>query len=368
MKYLAENIFLVESPLQVLNAVEAKNYFKLSNCHLIIHVGHTGFKTEMLNRIAMEGNWDKIHYLIFRNDSMELEPSFLSSNLFYKIRSCHYDYIKYCNKKLINELANLYGETINIFLGNYLGGHQEYMRHFANNVIHKNLYLLDDGTDALLIAKERKSLQTTISKPVGTRKCLVKIKSALHDAFIELNTSAAEKITFFSAYDLETTGPDCLIRNDYRYLRSRTPVLTLSNDIYFLGQCLVEDNSVDAEFYLDALITVKKYFKHDDIVYIPHPRESQEMISRIRKLSGYNVKRLDAPIEFEVSIGGRAPKVLAGFFTSALQNSLLILGKQVSIKSFYLPPECLKGYENLSTDVYDYFGSIKGQNIELVKL
>ncbi|MCI0563606.1 MAG: alpha-2,8-polysialyltransferase family protein [Nitrososphaera sp.] len=364
MKIAAANVFLVETPLQLLNAIEAKNYFRLTNNHLVVHVGGTGFPPESLYLLIHERDWDGVHHLLFYNKKIEVASRLLGPRLSAKIQGYCYDIQQALNKRKLNSIAGSFTGAKNIFLGNYLSGCQLYMRHFANTLEHESLYLLDDGTDVLLINTDRRNK----SHPKNSGSRHSRLKTKLRKNMVEWNDKDADRVTFFTAYSVDVTSNDRVIRNEYTFLREIAASSAPSNEVFFLGQSLVEDKYVMEEYYLDYLRKIKKYFTGINVLYIPHPRQSIKMIDSIRDSLGLEIKQFSFPIECEISIRGNAPDVLASFFCSALQTCKIILGHRVRIKAFYIPPEYLMSSQELVTKAYEYFENNANEYFEIVKL
>lgn len=364
------NVFLIETPLQLLNAIEAKNYFKLFNNHLLVRLGEG--PQETLKSLVLERDWDGVHYITFYNKTMKFEFGLLGQRISKRIQGYCYDYQQYLNRKKLDSIAISLGRAKNIFLGNYIGNRKLYdviyMRHFANTLKHDKLYILDDGTDIMQVNEERKNVRLRNESPKGSDSFFSRLKEMYRKNFIDWNHSDADSVTFFSAYDMNVGSNDYLIRNEYKYLRKIAAKVNPSDEIFFLGQWLIGDRYMREEYYLDYLRKVKEYFAGEKLVYIPHPRESFNIINKIKESLGLEIKQFNVPIEYEISIRGNIPKVLASFFSSALQNCHMILGQKVKIISFYLAPEHLMRVPEFVQNVYEYYENIADANFEVIKL
>ncbi|KAB0668520.1 hypothetical protein F6V30_15570 [Oryzomonas sagensis] len=361
------NVFLIESPLQLLNAMEAKKYFELVNNHLVVRLG-VGFSQELFERLAGADDWDSLCFFALDNNTMDFESRFLGKTISNRIRGFRYDYQQYQNRKKLDNIATSFGRVKNIFLGNYLAEWKQYMRHFANTLPHETLYIIDDGTDVIKINDERKNYLLRKACPKEAGSILGGLRRMWRQSYIEWNDNDAGTINFFSAYDIEVGTGDRLIRNKYDYLREMVTRALPSDEVFFLGQCLVEDGYIKKELYLEYLKKIKSYFAGEKMFYIPHPRESIEMIDKIKGCLGFEVKCFDGPIEYEITVKGNMPKILASFFCSALQNCNIILGHNVRIKAFYLAPEHLTRFHEFVQSIYTYFENNTCESFEVVTL
>jgi hypothetical protein len=357
------NVYIVETPLQLLNAIEARHFFNFKNNQLIIRVGGTGFPQMMLKSMVDDNHWDRVTYFSFNNKDIQFKSNLLGGKCSNLINGYMYDYQKSTNRRMINNISFSVGKIDNIFLGNYLFGKQLYMRHFANTSEHKKTYLLDDGTDVLLINnyRARKTSESesdlNISKQSG-------LKWILRNILFDWDNTEADSVIFFSAYDIDVGNNDKLIRNEYKYIRSNIEKGTTNDCVYFLGQCMVQDNCMKEEVYFEYLKKVCMYFHDKTIYYIPHPRESENIIRRISESIGMKVRKFDVPIEYAMSIKGNTPGILASFFCSALQNCKIIYGDSIVIKCIFIKQEHMSVYNELARNTYKYYS--KNTSIEVV--
>ena len=360
------NLFIVETPLQLMNAIEAIYYFGLKHNHLLLHTGGTGFPLNYFSEMLAYNDWEKIRYIRFKALTFNHNPNYTFHRLSTIFQSFLYDLQKVVNLQILNHLCRCYTTVDNIFLGNYLRGYQEYMRHIANTITYNSLYLLDDGTDALLINEERSNLNCFSTK-TSTGFFKTKLKQALKSCIIDLNIKDAPQLTFYSAYDLDVNKHDKLIKNSFNHLKLLQIPKSKSSGIYFLGECLVEDSSISLDVYISYLGRVKKFFNNKSITYIPHPRESAFTVSSIEQKLNFFIKKLNRSIEIDLCFNPEKPDIVAAFFCSALINCKHIAGSNIKVISFYLPPDILNRYKKLSHRVYNYFQHNSNSTIDLIK-
>lgn len=358
------NVFVVETPLQLLNAIEAKQVCQLKNNHLVVRIGGTGFSPNGLKALVGMSSWDGVHYLKFKNATTEWESSFFGRRLLGRLQSCAYDIQRIINRHKVDRLAAKFAGAKRIFLGNYLRGFQSYMRHFANRAGYEQLFLLDDGTDVLLICKARREVHD--SKP--ETESGFRLKDRLQRYFVDWDEKEAESVTFFTAYELQPPSCDRVIKNKYQYLRDAAANSTRSDEVYFLGQSLVEDGYVSIDFYLHQLRAIKNYYKNGQLIYIPHPRQATWLMKKIEEAVGIQVRPCTLPIECEVALAKSKPAAIASFFCSALQSCKAILGKEILIHSFYIEPEHVCTSHELVREAYRYFEVIADSGFTLVKV
>ncbi len=351
------NVFLVETPLQLLNAIEAKHYFENTPACLVI-LDTSLYPRDSLDRIASTEAWDGIHWAAIAIPLARAVPAVHASYLGERVAEYHAYLQQFFSRRILGNLARSLGATQNLFVGNYLQGHQ---RHFANALSHQALYLLDDGTDTLRINQSRK--QST--KPPALLG-FARLKGWLHRTLHEWNDRETESLTFFTAYDLEIRPGDSMLKNDYRHFRSLSSTATRTSEVLFLGQPLVGDGYLNKLEYFEQLEKVKAHFKDEDLVYIPHKREAPALITELQSTTGIRVHRFDLPIEFELVAHGRVPKAIASFFSSALENCRLIFGDDMEIRAFYIDPRSLAPGCEFVEDIYGYLKSKSSLRFQVV--
>jgi hypothetical protein len=325
---------------------------------------------ERLKVLVVEHDWNRVYYITVANYPIPtFESAFLGPRISEQVRGFIYDYHKYLDKKEVDNIVKILGSATNLFLGDYMRSVYQvpHMYHFANTLKHERLFLLDDGTNVNTINDDRRIAFPIESNSNGPGSYLYRLKKMLRDRLIEWNDKAADSVTFFSAYDINVQDGDFLIKNEYKYLRSLTKNAAPSDEVFFLGQCMVEGGYMTEEVYLEYLNKINDYFAHEKMIYIPHPRESAHMIGKIREYPGLTIKSFNVPIECEICLNGNRPKVLASFFSSALQNCRIMLG-DISIIAFYVPPvHLLRDHEYVNT-VYQYYSSHTSELFTIVTL
>jgi hypothetical protein len=244
------------------------------------------------------------------------------------------------------------------------------MRHLANVGNYGRLYLLDDGTDTLEINSQRNG-RFELNRAISDHRKTPFWKTFINDfrrRYYDWNTAEVSELTYFTVYDLNVGKGDRVIKNEYRYLRSLLKLKQRDDNVYFLGQCLVEDKFMTQSSYLSYLESVRNYYSRDKVVYIVHPRESKAMIQKIKADVGLETKQLSLPIECELAFHGPVPRVIASFFSSALESCRHLLDGAASIESFHIcPQDLLRGHKEIQA-FYSYLESKCGRTLCMIKL
>jgi hypothetical protein len=352
------NVFVIETPHQLLNALEARYHLALPDSVLIVILLKI-FSQESYTSITRPGDWAAVHYVpseVASTGGVQRKLKFHSSA---RIRGYFATYELFILRRRLDAIARSLGKVNAVFLGNYW---IDYMRHFANVIDHERLFLLDDGTSTLLINDRRRE-----GRHLNNYSSWQRARLRLVDSLIGLKPKQIESVTFFTIYDLVTRKEDHVVRHNYSYLRSVAGAVPPSEEVLFLGQTL-EEEGLSRERYFYYLRKMLVYFRGERIVYVPHKGEPPEKIAYIRDELGLQVTRFNVPIEFQLTMLRTRPKLLASFCSSALENCRIIFGNEMKIKVFHIDPEeCLRNIDFIR-NLYTYYESKSSSAFEVVRL
>ena len=352
------DVFVVETPLQMLNAIEARAYFRAKKSYLLV-LTSPFFPQEAFSPLIEYNSWSRMSYIKIREKQNPAESE--SGECFWRKKIKEYNgyYKQFLCRRKLNNISKSLGHFHRLFLGNYL---QTYMRHLGNRLKHDELILLDDGTDAVRV-NEMRRLPKVEPKSVG----LGGLKANLHRILHEWDYREVEHVTFFSAYELNLNGNDQLIKNEYEYLRSLSVRDARSDEVLFLGQCLVDDGWVSKEGYFRYLEKIKDYYSRQKLVYVPHKRESGAIINEIVQRLDLNIESYDVPIEFHLAKGVK-PKEIASFFCSAIENCRIIFGNKLRVTAFCIESADLLCCHDFVSQLYGYWRLKQNENFKVIKI
>src|SRR5215831_9233540 len=341
------NVFVVETPPQLMNALEARHTLAADDSVLIV-ILQDDLPQDAYAAIVQPDEWSAIHYV--QRDIVPQGPfqRSLKHHPHPRVRGYFATYGLRVLAQRIRAIARSLGPVQNVFIGNYW---IDYMRHVANVIDHRKLILLDDGTATLLINDRRRE-----GRPLDNYSHWRRARVRVVNLLAGIRAAQAQSVTFFTIYDLVTKKEDRVVKHNYSYLRSLAGAVPPSNEVFFLGQTLV-DEGLSRERYMDYLRKIIQYFKSDKIVYVAHKLEPQDKLAYIRDEMGLPVVRFGVPIEFQMTVKRARPKLLASFCSSALENCRIIFGDKMNIKSFYLDPgDCPLNPEFIK-NLYAYYES-----------
>ncbi len=326
-----KNVFLVKTPLQLLNAIEARYYYKLKgeSCVLILMADRKS-QIQLAGMARMSGEWGSVVDLncvpvFFENPLTNINKhSFLNKIWRLKLLRRSFFYVW-----RLNRISEFLGEVNYFFVGyeRYI-----YMKHLVNITAHKKTVLLDDGNATLQLAKERsKGLSDGRSVLLKSR-----IKLFLKKNIQKINDSNYDRLEFFTIYDISPGVQDSVVRNNFEHLRSDVMFFKKTNEIYFIGSPISESGIISQCEYLNHLKKVRNFYKSSEFIYISHRRESEGNLEKISREIDSRVERFDYPIEYQLSVMETRPLIMASFISSALDSCSLIFGDTMKIIAFKL--------------------------------
>lgn len=331
------DLFVVESPLQYLNAEEASFHFKSGiNSVLLVLEGASKESVKQMSNIIRKEAWGTI---VFINGSNE-------RRLLYK-----------CQSKIDCLLQKHVGEIRYVFIGEY---RSMLMRHIVNSSRCQSAYLLDDGNVSIKIHKEIRELNFSLSKVKWFRKALNWVN--------RLQYHNIEYIKFFTVYSAYTDQDDVL--NDYKLLRARIKNVQQFDDVvWFLGNNISEMGFVDRSFYLSQLKLVSIALEGKNVFYLPHRRENYQKFSEIEEL-GMKVITMDIPVEIALLDFDILPNRVASFCSSALDNIYNIYGESIVTVAFKYNFNMVKSstYRHTLEQAYNQYELYDSSRFQIIRI
>jgi len=352
-----KSVFLVKTPLQLLNALEARYHFNIpKQDSVLIIMGDRKSQPQILALAKAMHEWGSVIVLnqmnLFFGDPLKCEnipwyKDLFSSDIFNK---------SFLNVQRLNRMNERLGKVDYIFIGH---ARYIYMTHFMNVMPHNKTVLLDDGNATLQLAIERKQ---GITSNIKVKK---KIKLAAKRLFQGVRDEAGENLIFFTMYNISVANNDQLVRNNFKKIKSDISDHGLTDNIYFVGSPISESNFVSEQTYLDQLKKVKEYYCGKNLIYIAHRREYPEKLKKISQALQINTILFEYPIEYQLAIVGPRPKVLASFFSSAIDSCQLIFSDSILINIFKLIIDDVPEREKIK-QIYHLYESLQGEKFKII--
>ena len=273
------NIFIVSSPLQLMNAIEATNYFKTNNNILLLLYTDNTKVVNQMKKIVHFVQWEKIISLLLPQKIIDKVTFTYDIN----------NYFKNIDTSKIDK----------IFVGEYRSDHVNHIVNFFKN---KNIYLLDDGL-----------AQVSYHKEISNESFKVKIKRLIYSLL--LYKLAKIKYTFFTIFDIKN---EKVIKNRYGFFKKYIQDKEVGNSVYFIGQPLVELNIINEDDYKKELSKIINFYSNKKFIYILHRREDEKRTKKLSIELNFEYKVFDNLIELEMITSKIVPSDFATFYSTAI--------------------------------------------------
>lgn len=294
-------VIFIESPLQLLNTVEALDFFSAKKSEIIIRLNSNEKNNTQIKNLAYLVGQHNIKYFKVSNEWNQikdyLNALIISLNLIY--------YTLKGYKCFIGNIESKIFRTLKMFIP-------------RNKVI-----LLDDGTKT--IAFQNKLTQQKV-------------------------------YSLFTCFELKAHKKQTLYKNDYKVLKSigSNQKNNIPSIIIFLGSPLSEKNIMKEERYLNIikLYLEKKPFK-ENLIYIPHRDENDCKLKKVGEL-GFTIKRISYPVEFLPLKEQLKITHVISFYSTAL----ILIPKLYNAKATALMFNYSSAFNSAEIEkVYTYFNS-----------
>jgi len=326
------NLFIINYPLQLLNAIEAQKHFKTNNNVLVIFY-YEGQQNNYAQLMKLTSLFDYSKLIVYEKKRMNFMLSLIK-----EIQKERYD---------------------KVFTG-FLGLNS---RRLIANTTYKKLYLVDDGVYSIAIHHQLysndtqgyKSYITTHLEHAHTsmlkqiafygyyhfRKNYLRVLGYKNDMDTIL-------VNFYTIFDLIQYRNETIVSNNYTFLKlhyqhndaPKEERLSSKTTVYFLGQPLYNSLPINYTQYLSYLKAIFSYYheKGKEIVYIPHRGEEDITFENIKKIypKRIEVRKLSQPFELYLLENNIQIDYLASFVSSALFTVKKLYPK-VTIDAFRFP-------------------------------
>ncbi|MFB2118253.1 polysialyltransferase family glycosyltransferase [Parapedobacter sp. 2B3] len=317
------NLFVVQSPFQMISAIEAANYFKCENNVLIVRLTGEKNNNNQIERLFEFFQWTRV--ICIRH---LLSITVTDNKLAF-----------YLNKIKRNERISY------LFIGEI---RSRIMQAYIDNLNYDSCFLLDDGVSTAVTNKILRENSFDLTKLFKSSRRNYLINKLLYKLW-GISGKKGKLIHWFSCFNIKAIGSEQVFIHRFEYLKgmmeSRT-VTKLENVIFFIGSNLSGVGVMDVSNELRLLkLMAKKYSeKGIHVVYCSHRREAQEKLDAINAIDNMQIRTMTFPLEIAFMIEGEYPDRIATFYSSALYTLQKIYAPKY-IKSFRIPG-------NLITDEY----------------
>jgi hypothetical protein len=306
-----KSLYIVESPFQLLGAVESIDYHKTENYGLVVRLS-TKENTKQLRKMIedLEVNISKIIFISAYGDNEVLK----------KIADFKFLIWLFLNK-------NKYTKYL---LGDYHSRYFTLLRKLC--LKNKKIIYLDDGAST-----------------------------------IRANNSFSKNNFFdwFTIYDLVALPEQSIIHHDFPYLRHKIKqkVLDKSNKTIILGDKFYEAGLLSQKDSNKILEKLMDRLEGEDVTYMAHRGESVEKLEYIRKKYDIDVVKNDFPIELYGLYTEALPRRVVSFFSTALY-SLQKIYPEIEVSLYRVDTTMFTSHVETYNDAYRVYEPY----MEIIKL
>jgi len=321
-----DNLFVIRSPLQLINCIEAINYFNLKDNILVIIYNNTENTNKQIDNLIDLYPWKNIIRL---NQEQKRSKFFIYIALIKKLKKERYNYL------FFGDFGSIYKLII-------------------ANVKKNQVWYVDDGVGTI-----------NVYKSILVDNTLNKLSSRmLRFLLAGLSIKIKDDINLFTYFDLKPLKHSKVIYNGLEYFSKQYLQNSVNDDIvYILGQPLVETNLLLEDDYFYYLDSIKSMFDKK-IIYIPHRTEVIDERMNRYKSDDFEILEIDVPVELYFMNQKINPYHIVSFLTTAL-FTLKKLYKKTKYSYIYIPSDKILERKE---DVENIYKIIKTLNIDTILL
>ncbi|MEO9965626.1 MAG: polysialyltransferase family glycosyltransferase [Reichenbachiella sp.] len=330
------NLYLIKSPLQLLNAIEASTRFPDNNEYLVIRLTDNQRSNEQIINMLSLKKWANIITVGNSRFGLGMLKEF----------------------GVLRSLKKLKIEFDKIFIGDYRASN--YLI-FANNLPCNEVVLLDDGTITYLIQDQyilENKLYNNGFKFELIRNILVKI--------LGLRSVNQHPINLFTCYNIIPADSQKIYSNDYAFIKKyiETKNFSLEEElVFFVGAKYSEIGWMSENDYFDVFKATLDYYPGHNIVYIPHRGENDLKLNKLASQFGVEIRKFDLPIELGILEDTILPRHIIGFTSSALLN-IRKMYPMIKIVSYKVPIELINTpFSEIIDEFYMQFQNSEGLKV-----
>lgn len=297
------NLFLVQTPFQLFNAIEAKNRFHSNekNILIIIYKGQQKNLDQIHKILDYDSEWFEVIQIDFVTKIQRFLYPILINNM-----------IKKLNRFKINTI--------------YVALYRNIAAHIINSVKHEDTVIYDDGNNIF------KTINFLDNNKKKSFQVFRKIISVL--LLRKTDIGFIYKSTIFTLFDISLFQniKNKIIQNDFSYFKTKIRSLEKEEDVFFIGSRII-DNGISRDVFEVSLEKVVKFYKeiNKNVKYVPHRYEDIEYLDKLSQKLKFILTPFSSIIEFEFIMKGIDPSEVATFRSTAVDTLKIIYNPKVRI-------------------------------------
>lgn len=334
------SIFIVRSPLQLFNCVEASKRYDDCGMKILLILARKKVDKELMEQVVAGSDavWDEVIYGDIRSNLKQV-------GLILSLLRRH-GRIKYC----------------------FLGDATQIVNIYINSVKPEQVVIIDDGASTYQRAKMASSGNYLVKS--RHQEDIPKLKQLINRV-LRLGPDFFGRASFFTMYPrIREYSKDLrIVHNDYRFFRERVASLPVSREIFFIGcdiKRYVLKNPERFEFYLAA---VAKHYHGRNWSYVLHRKENEsesqrQFMAEMAQKYGFQLQVFDRILEQQILHQGWQPEEVATFYSAGIDTLSRIYRSTATV--FKLRVEDVK--ETSQFALNEMHRSYKEMNLNIVEI
>lgn len=291
------NLYIVESPFQLLCAIEARSHFSLEkeNSLLLVKLTKNKKSNDQLKKIATKFNFKRVLFL----------PQIIALTFSDMLMLFIFFYWKLLNKKFNY-----------IFLGEVKNA---VVRSAVNNLNYRHYFFLDDGISTFAI--QNKLINNINLNSLTHENNRIKKLIVLISKFLNLKLNEYTEVNWFSCFSLNKLSNQTIIKHQFDSLKvKRSLEVNDKNVSYFIGSPISEDGKLSTKDELIHIERIAKYFQNKGVKvqYCVHRRESETKLNFITRIENIQLRYPDYPLEIDFLLKGISIFEVGSFISTTL--------------------------------------------------
>ena len=285
-------VFAVGSPLQLLNAIEARGRFHQNDETYLLVFWAKPIEYQQMQSM-LDNQWNNVHIY--------------SINKVFKL------FYPWSLAKVLNPLR----QASRL----YLGYPFKIRAHIANVLHAKETLFLDDGNASLILAQQ-----------LGECELYKKHRVKWYDQLLsrKVDLTYAKEACFFTAYPDMHWPTDRIIENDYRCIKKSVIQGELNTEVLFIGSAIA-GSVVSQEQERHLIRAMADFYKNTRVLYALHRFENFEYFQNEFKDLNIQFIHFDCAIELALFQREIYPKKISSFCSSALNTLAMLYDCQLEV-------------------------------------
>lgn len=334
------NLYIVESPLQALCALEVSLNRENEKHSIIVRIsdGSRSRSDQQILEVVNKRKWS--NKIIISNSSNFIK------NQYNTLKN-----LLIIEKNFKNKISNL-----------YIGEFRYPFMHLARVAVRaNNVYLLDDGAASVKVINCY--IDKNLNYPFDTLYPKNKFKSLIfqliYKRYLDIEV-LSQKITVLSAF-AQKESQNIKILN-FKNIKSiwKSSYVYNRNLVYFFGSKYSEAGIINYDYEITFLTGVKDFYfrRNQEVIYFAHRDESDDKLSFLNEDLGFIVVKPNLIAElyfFEIE---SLPIEFSGAYTSVL-NNLRVIFPEISIRSFRIKSSEINNKHRYAIEhIYEYYNDL----------